>query len=104
MQVTFFMYLKNTNVQVAYSLYLLCILTIVGIAMIFDDDGLIGTSQLFTCPLLLFQLAFQILMLSLRNTLSAIVQRLIIERYSSLIEWYVDLEERLSYEEYEDPN
>lgn len=54
MQVTFFMYLKNTNVQVAYSLYLLGILTVIGIAMIFDDDGLIGTSQLFTCPLLLF--------------------------------------------------
>jgi len=53
MQVTFYMYLKNTNVQVIYSLTLLVVLTLVGIAMIFDDDGLIGTTQLFTCPLML---------------------------------------------------
>jgi uncharacterized protein (UPF0333 family) len=38
------MYLKNTNVQVVYSLTLLGVVTFIGIAMIFDDDGLIGTS------------------------------------------------------------
>ena len=44
MQVTFFFYFTNTNVQVLYSVNMLGILTLVGIAMIFDDDGLVGTS------------------------------------------------------------
>jgi len=43
MQVTFFFYFKNTNVQVVYSINLLIVLTFIGIAMIFDDDGLVGT-------------------------------------------------------------
>ena len=58
MQITFFFYFKNTNVQVIYSLNMLLILTLVGIAMIFDDDGLVGTTQLFTCPSMLFSLVF----------------------------------------------
>jgi len=44
MQITFFFYFKNTNVQVIYSLNMLFILTLIGIAMIFDDDGLVGTT------------------------------------------------------------
>ena len=104
MQITFLMYLQNVNVQVAYSMYLLIGITLVGIAMIFDDDGLIGTSQLFTCPLMLYQLTFQILMLCLRNTMTEIISKLLIKRYSGLVEYYKDLEERLSFEEYEDPN
>jgi hypothetical protein len=43
MQVTFFMYFKNTNVQVVYSVNWLILLTFIGIAFIFDDDGLVGT-------------------------------------------------------------
>jgi hypothetical protein len=104
MQVTFYMYLKNTNVQVIYSLTLLVVLTLVGIAMIFDDDGLIGTTQLFTCPLMLLQLVFQVLMLSLRNTIVEVLSKLFVKRYSLLLEWYSDVEERLKFEEYEDPN
>mgnify|MGYP001037781549 CR=1 FL=1 len=104
MQVTFFMYLKNTNVQVIYSLSTLFVLTTIGIAMIFDDDGLIGTSQLFTCPNMLMQLLFQILMLSLRNTFVEIISKLYFKRYANLLDWYADVEERLSFEEYEDPN
>ena len=104
MQVTFFMYLKNTNVQVIYSLTTLGVLTFIGIAMIFDDDGLIGTTQLFTCPVMLLQLLFQILMLSLRNTAVEIISKLVFKRYSNLLDWYADVEERLSFEEYEDPN
>ena len=104
MQVTFYMYLKNTNVQVIYSLTLLVVLTLVGIAMIFDDDGLIGTTQLFTCPLMLLQLVFQVLMLSLRNTVVEVLSKLFVQRYSNLLEWYSDVEERLKFEEYEDPN
>jgi len=52
------MYLKNTNVQVVYSLTLLAFFTVVGLAMIFDDDGLLGTTQLFTTPVMLLSLIF----------------------------------------------
>ena len=58
MQITFFLYFKNTNVLVIYSLNLILILTMVGIAMIFDDDGLVGTTQLFTCPSMLLTIIY----------------------------------------------
>ena len=32
------------------------------------------------------------------------MSKLIISKYSDLLEWYTEVEERLSYEEYEDPN
>ena len=72
--------------------------------MIFDDDGLIGTSQLFTCPALLIGLTFQMLMLSLRNTIVEVMSKLVFRKYADLLDWYADVEERLSFEEYEDPN
>jgi len=103
MQITFFMYLKNTNVQVIQSLMILGALSMVGIAMIFDDDGLLGTTQMFTCPVMLLSLVFQFLMLSLRNTVVEVTSKLIFKRYSSLLDWYSDVEDRLSFEEYEDP-
>jgi hypothetical protein len=83
---------------------MLLIFTIVGIAMIFDDDGLVGTTQLFTCPALLFTIVFQALILQLRNTIVEVMSKLVIRRYSDMLDWYADVEERLSYEEYEDPN
>ena len=87
-----------------YSLNSILVITIIGIAMIFDDDGLIGTSQLFTCPSMLFSLLFQLLMLSLRNTVVEVISKLVFRRYADLLDWYADVEERLSFEEYEDPN
>jgi len=104
MQITFFFYFKNTNVQVIYSMNMLLIFTFIGIAMIFDDDGLVGTTQLFTCPAFLFGLFFQTLMLMLRNMITEVISKLGFSRYASLLDWYADVEERLSYEEYEDPN
>jgi len=104
MQVTFFFYFRNTNIQVNYSLNSILVLTFIGIAMIFDDDGLIGTSQLFTCPALLIGLLFQMLMLSLRNTIVEVMSKLVFRKYADLLDWYADVEERLSFEEYEDPN
>lgn len=44
MQITIFFYFKNTNVQVIYSMNMLLIITFIGMAMIFDDDGLVGTT------------------------------------------------------------
>jgi hypothetical protein len=58
MQVTFFFYFKNTNVQVIYSMNSLFVVTLIGVAMIFDDDGLIGTTQLFTSPTMLMGMLF----------------------------------------------
>ena len=104
MQITFFFYFKNTNVQVIYSLNLLLILTLIGIAMIFDDDGLVGTTQLFTCPAFLLGLVFQTLMLYLRNTMVEVFSKLVFGKYAELLDFYADVEERLTYEEYEDPN
>jgi len=72
--------------------------------MIFDDDGLVGTSQLFTCPSMLFALLFQFLMLSLRNSICEVIAKLVSRRYADLLDWYADVEERLSFEEYEDPD
>ena len=43
-------------------------------------------------------------MLSLRNTIVEVLSKLFVKRYSNLLEWYSDVEERLKFEEYEDPN
>lgn len=103
MQIIFFYYFKNTNVQVAYAMSFLMILTIIGCAMIFDDDGLVGTTTLFTTPNLLLTLLLQILLLSFRNHFIDVMSKLVIRRYADLYDWYADIEDRLSYEEYEDP-
>ena len=89
---------------VIYSMNTLLMITCVGITMIFDDDDLVGTTQLFTSPSMLFSLLFQILMLTLRNTVVEVLSKLVIRRYADQLDWYSDVEERLSYEEYEDPN
>jgi hypothetical protein len=43
-------------------------------------------------------------MLYLRNTLVEVFSKLVIGRYAELLDFYADVEERLTYEEYEDPN
>ena len=43
-------------------------------------------------------------MLSLRNTVVEVLSKLLLKRYSNLLDWYADVEERLSFEEYEDPD
>ena len=40
----------------------------------------------------------------MRNQICLVFSKLIITKYSDLIEWYIDIEERLAYEEYEDIN
>jgi hypothetical protein len=60
----------------------LFIVTLIGVAMIFDDDGLIGTTQLFTSPTMLLGILFQILMLSLRNTIVEVLSKLVIRKYA----------------------
>lgn len=43
-------------------------------------------------------------MLFLRNCIVEVISKLAISRYSELLSWYADVEERLSFEEYEDTN
>ena len=43
-------------------------------------------------------------MLSLRNTVVDLFSKHLFKRRSNLLDWYADVEERLSFEEYEDPN
>jgi len=40
----------------------------------------------------------------LRNTLVEVFSKLVIGKYAELLDFYADVEERLTYEEYEDPN
>ena len=39
-----------------------------------------------------------------RNTIIEALSKLVFRRYANLLNWYADVEERLSFEEYEDPN
>lgn len=43
-------------------------------------------------------------MLQTRNSLCQVFSKLVIKKYANLLNWYNDVEDRLSYEEYEDPN
>ena len=43
-------------------------------------------------------------MLFLRNTIVEIISKLAVRQYADLLNWYADVEERLSFEEYEDTN
>jgi len=43
-------------------------------------------------------------MLALRNTIVDVISKLVFRRYADLLDWYADVEERISLEEYEDPN
>ena len=75
-----------------------------GMLMIFDGDGLNGTTQLFTCPVMLLSLLYSTLILMVRNKLTDVLSKLILPRYSKLLEWYRNVEDKLTFEEYEDPN
>lgn len=43
-------------------------------------------------------------MLFLKNSICEVLSKIGVRRYAELLDWYADVEERLSYEEYEDPN
>lgn len=55
-------------------------------------------------PSQILTLMFQILILILRNYISDIGQKMVFSRYSSLYEWYQEIEERLAFEEFENIN
>jgi len=104
MQFIFLRYFRNTNIHVLYMQSLQVIIVFIGISLIFDDERLIGVSQMFTCPALCMILLFQILLLELRNFICMVCSKLVFSRFANLIDWYIDIEERLAFEEYEDIN
>jgi len=103
-QAMFFYYFKNTNQQVLFCIYIEFALTLLGMSLIFDDDGLLGIQQFFYCPSLTMTCLFQILMMSLRNYVTDISMKLVFHRYSDLLMWYTEIEETLAYEEFENIN
>ena len=58
LQIIFFFYFMKVNVIVIYSINTIFAMTIIGMILIFDSDGLVGTTQIFTCPAMLFALLF----------------------------------------------
>ena len=44
------------------------------------------------------------MMLMLRNEVVQVISKLVVRQYADLLDWYADVEERLSFEEYEDTN
>ena len=95
LQVIFFFYFIKVNVIVIYSINTILLLTVIGCGLIFDDDGLVGTTQLFTCPAMLLALFFQILVLGVRNTLSEVANKLVYRKSADLLDWYQDVEDKL---------
>jgi len=53
---------------------------------------------------MLLALLFQMMMLMLRNEIVQVISKLVVRQYADLLDWYADVEERLSFEEYEDTN
>ena len=78
--------------------------TIFGVLVNFDDDGVQGWTMLLYNPSSLACLVWQILMLSLRNTMVDVFTKVVFRRYADLLDWYSDVEERILLEEYENPN
>lgn len=79
-------------------------LTVMGCTLIFDDDGLVGVSQLARCPAMLLTLLFQILLLQLRNYIVDVGKKLVFRRKADLLDWYVEIEGKLAFEEFENIN
>jgi len=104
MQIIFFSYLRNTNVNIIYAHTLQIFGFVIGVSLILEGDELVGASQMFSCPAMLMILLYQILLLMLRNYCCTVGSKLVIRKYSDLMEWYIDIEERLAFEEYEDIN
>ena len=53
---------------------------------------------------MLLALLFQMMMLMLRNEIVQVISKLVVRQYADLLDWYAAVEERLSFEEYEDTN
>ena len=103
LQFILFFYFLNSSVQVLTGAGLIFGTSIVGIALILDDPNLIGLQELFTSPALILTLLFQFLILYLRDVFIDVFKKLVIKKYADLNDFFSDIEEKLSFEQYEDP-
>ena len=90
--------------QIKYSINIMFGITSIGLLFVFDDDHLIGLRQLLQTPNLLLTLFFQLMIMVIKNELLNVTKRIIMKSSNKLLNWYEDVENRLSFEEYEDPN
>lgn len=90
--------------QVIDSFYFILFMTVMATMYVLADDHLVGITLFCTTPSMIFVIIFQTLVLSLRNTICEVLGKLVIKRYANQLDWYADVEDRLSFEEYEDPN
>lgn len=83
-------------------------LTIVGILVLLADDGFSGLTELIKCPVLYMTLFLQLLLLNLKNTITQVISKICISKLNrdqvELNEWYIEVEDRLAFEQYEDAN
>jgi hypothetical protein len=94
----------NTNEIVYVSLYWQFFFYTIGIAFIFNDEGLEGVKQFFACPVMLLTLLWQLLMLLLRNFITIVMKKLVLKSKADLLNWYTEIEGKLAFEEFENIN
>ena len=97
-------YFMNTNEIVYVSLYWQFFFYSIGVAFIFNDEGLEGVKQFFSCPVMLLTYIWQLLMLCLRNLVTDIMKKLVLRSKADLLDWYTEIEGKLAYEEFENIN
>jgi hypothetical protein len=100
-QIFLFQYFCNSYQQVYYALYTQVILSIFGCCLVFNEQGLTGVQEFFACPKLYMTLFFQFLLLELRNFIGRVLTKLVIRYYADLLDWYIEIEEKLAFEQFE---
>jgi hypothetical protein len=68
---------------------------------VFNEQGLTGVQEFFACPKLYMTLFFQFLLLELRNFIGRVLTKLVIRYYADLLDWYIEIEEKLAFEQFE---
>lgn len=96
--------LTNQNETYQFNHIVFAFLNILGIIFILDDEYLIGLKQFTGSPIALIYLLFVCLFCMLRNQVFDVFRKLSWLTTRKRFDFYVDIEDRLFLEEYEDPN
>ena len=97
-------YFMNTNEVVYVSLYWQGFFFCLGVAFIFNDEGLEGVKQFFACPVMMLTFTWQLLVLGLRNIATDVMKKLVLKSKADLLNWYTEIEGKLAFEEFENIN
>lgn len=101
---TNFYFEDSVRVEVSIGMRIIQALGFVAVSMTMSTEGLLGITQAFSCPNLLLQLLLQFSLLSLRTYCLLVFPPFLDTEASRLQSWYRDINERLIFEEYEDPS